>query len=92
LIVIDTLTAPEIDPGEEILHVIGRVDRHTLATNLTEAKRCIGIVTHQRGHVERGRETGLTVIEQVVKPLVGLLSRAKAGELAHRPEAPTVHR
>jgi hypothetical protein len=35
---------------------------------------------------------GLPVVEQVVEPLVGLLRRAEAGELAHRPQAAPVHR
>ena len=32
------------------------------------------------------------MVEQVAEALVGLLDRAEAGELAHRPEAAAVHR
>src|SRR6185369_13548778 len=35
---------------------------------------------------------GLAVVEQVAEALVGLLGRAEARELAHRPEAAAVHR
>ena len=52
----------------------------------------VGVVAHQRRHVERGREAGLAVVEQVAEALVGLLGRAEAGELAHRPQPPPVHR
>src|SRR3954468_22182840 len=49
-------------------------------------------MTHERRHVEGGREAGLTVVEQVTEAYIRLLGRAEAGELAHRPEAPAVHR
>jgi len=51
----------------------------------------VGVVAHQRRHVERGREAGLPVIAQVAEPLVRLLGGAEAGELPHRPELPAVH-
>src|SRR5262249_16889694 len=35
---------------------------------------------------------GLTVLEQVAEALVGLLARAEARELAHRPQPSAVHR
>jgi len=57
-----------------------------------ERARVIGVVAHQRGHVERRRQPRLPVVEQVVEALVGLLDRAEAGELAHRPELAPVHR
>ncbi len=52
----------------------------------------IRVVAHQRGHVERGREPRLPVLEQVAEADVRLLGRAEAGELPHRPEPPAVHR
>src|SRR5207244_3605202 len=42
--------------------------------------------------VERRRQTRLPVLEQVSEACVRLLSRSEAGELAHRPELPAVHR
>ena len=82
----------ERDAVEERLHVVERVDRHALAPDLAERARVVGVEAHQRRHVERGREAGLPVLEQVVEALVRLLGRAEAGELAHRPQAPAVHR
>ena len=52
----------------------------------------VGVVAHQRRHVERRREAGLPVLEQVAEALVRLLRRPEAGELAHRPEPAAVHR
>ena len=52
----------------------------------------VGVKAHQGRHVEGRGETGLSVGEQIAESLVGLLDRAEAGELPHRPEAPPVHR
>ncbi len=82
----------ERDAGEERLHVGERVDRDALAADLAERARMVGVVAHQRRHVERGRQAGLAVLEQVAEPLVRLLRRAEPGELAHRPEPAAVHR
>ena len=82
----------ERDALEEPLHVVERVDGDALAADLAERARVVGVVAHQRRHVEGGREAGLAVLEQVVEALVGLLDRAEAGELAHRPVAAPVHR
>ena len=80
--------AAQRDPVEELLHVVEAVDGDALAADLAEAARVVGVVAHQGRHVEGGREAGLAVVEQVVEALVGLLDRAEAGELAHRPEPP----
>ena len=82
----------ERDAGEQRLHVLERVDRDALAADLAERARVVRVVAHQRRHVERGREPGLAVLEQVAEALVRLLGRAEAGELAHRPEPAAVHR
>ncbi len=80
------------DPVEQGLHVVDRVERHALHSHLTEGAGVIGVEAHQRRHVECRGEPGLAVVEQVAEALVGLLDRAEAGELAHRPQAPAVHR
>ena len=80
------------DPLEQRLHVRERVDRDALAPDLAERARMVGVVAHQRRHVEGGREAGLAVVEQVAEALVRLDRRAEAGELAHRPELAAVHR
>ncbi len=82
----------ERDSLEELFHVVEAVDGDALAADLAEAADVIGVVAHQGRHVERGREPGLAVVEQVVEALVGLLDRPEPGELAHRPEPPPVHR
>ena len=82
----------ERDAGEERLHVVERVDRDALAADLAERARVVRVVAHQGRHVERGREAGLPVVEQVAEALVGLLGGAEAGELAHRPQPAPVHR
>ncbi len=82
----------ERDAAEERLHVGERVDRDPFAPHLAERARVVGVVAHERGHVERGREPGLPVLGEVAEALVRLLRRAEAGELAHRPEPAAVHR
>src|SRR5207302_545770 len=82
----------ERDAGEEGLHVGERVDRDALAPDLAERARMVGVVAHERGHVEGGREAGLAVLQEVVEALVRLLGGAEARELAHRPQLAAVHR
>jgi len=82
----------EVDAAEQRLEVVDRVDGDALAPDLAKRHRVIGVVAHQRRHVERRRQTGLAVVEQVVEALVGLLGRAEARELAEGPQAPAVHR
>ena len=82
----------ERDAGEQRLHVVERVDGHALAADLAQRPRMVGVVAHQRRHVEGRRQAGLPLVEQVAEALVGLLGRPEARELAHRPEAPAVHR
>ena len=53
--------------------------------------RVVAIEAHQRGQVERGRQTGLPLLQQEFEPLVGLSRRAEPGELPHRPQPPAVH-
>ncbi len=82
----------ERDAVEQVDHVVEGVDRHPLDAHLAEAAGVVGVEAHQGGHVERRREAGLAVVEQVVEALVGLLGGAEAGELAHRPKPAPVHR
>ena len=53
LIVIETQTSPRSIPCEQRLHVVERVDRDALAPDLAERARMVGVVAHQRRHVER---------------------------------------
>ena len=65
---------------------------HALLAHLAPAHRVVGVVAHERGHVEGGGEPGHAVRDEVLEALVGVLRRAEAGELAHRPEPAAVHR
>ncbi len=82
----------EVDAGEERLHVVERVDGDALAPDLALAQDVVGVVAHEARHVEGRAEAVLAAGEQVAEALVGLLGRAEARELAHRPQAPAVHR
>ena len=82
----------ERDAREERLHVGERVDGDALPPDLAERTGVIGVVAHQRRHVEGRRESRLAVLGQVAEALVRLLRRAETGELAHRPQASAVHR
>ena len=82
----------ERNPREERLHVLQRVDRHPLATDLAQRPGVVRVIAHQRRHVERGRKAGLPVPEQVAEALVRLRRRPEARELPHRPQPPPVHR
>src|SRR5713226_1325107 len=57
---------------------------------LAAARRGIGVLSHQRGHVERDRQSRLAVAEQVLVAAVGLFGGGEARELAHRPHASAV--
>ena len=92
LMVIDTDTSPRSMPENSVC-MSSSVSTATPSRPTSPSERCVvGVVAHQRGHVEGRREAGLAVVEQVAEALVGLLARAEAGELAHRPQPPAVHR
>ena len=75
-----------VDAVEEHLHVGERVDRDAALADFAARLRRVGVVSHQRRHVERHREAVLAVLEQEMIAFVGLARRAEAGELAHRPK------
>ena len=51
----------------------------------------VGIVSHDRGHIEGHAQPGLALLQQVAIAPVGVGGIAETGKLAHRPEAPAVH-
>jgi len=65
---------------------------HAAHPDLAPGSLVIRVVSHERGKVERHREAGLPLAEQVMVPGVCVLRRPEPGELAHGPEAPPVHR
>ncbi len=51
----------------------------------------VGVVAHEGGKVEGSGEAGLALSKKITEALVGVLGGAEAGELAHGPEASTMH-
>ncbi len=77
---------------QQDLHVVERRDGHAHAADLAGSHRRVGVVAHLRGQVEGHRQAGLALLQQVPEALVRLGCAREAGVLAHRPEAPAVHR
>ena len=78
LIVIDTVTSSSGIPANSVSMSATVSTATPSRPDLAQRARVVGVVAHQRGHVERGRETGLAVLEQVVEALVGLLRRCRS--------------
>ena len=83
--------AVERDPVEDALHVGERVDRDADLADLARRERVVGVEAHLRRQVERDREAGLALVEQVAEALVGVLRASPAGVEPHRPEPAAVH-
>ena len=77
---------------EQDLHVGERADRNADPTDLALRLRCVGVEAHLRRQVERDRQAGLALIEEVAEPAIRLGRRGEAGVLAHRPQPAAVHR
>ena len=84
--------AVQRDVLEQRLHVGEAVDRHAHLADLAGRHRVVRVVAGLRRQVERRREPGLAVGQQLTEALVGLLGGSEAGVLAHGPEPPAVHR
>src|SRR5208282_5742213 len=82
----------ERNPIEQPHHIVNRGDRNAFTPDLAFGALVVGVIAHQRRHVESGRKPILPLREQVMEPLVGVFGQAEARELAHRPEPPTIHR
>ena len=72
LMVMETLMLLEVDAVEERLHVVDDVDGDALASDLAEAHRVVGVVAHQRRHVEVDADPGLSLGDEVAEPAVGV--------------------
>ena len=82
----------ERQPVEQDRHVGQARDRHADPADLPFGVGRIGVVAHLGRQVERHRQPGLALLEEVPEAPVGLLGGREAGVLAHRPEAAPVHR
>ena len=72
-------------------HVVDRVDRHARAPHLAQAAWVVGVETQLRRQVERHRQSGGALREQVAVALVGILRGGVARVLADRPRLLAVH-
>ena len=73
----------QIDAVEEDLHVFQRIDGDAALADFAFAGRMIGVIAHQRGQIERDRQSAAAVLQQILVALVGFLRRGEAGELPH---------
>ena len=69
-----------------------RRDRDADPADLALRLRRVRVVAHLGRQVERDRQPGLALLEQVAEAPVRLRGGREAGVLAHRPEAAAVHR
>ena len=82
----------ERDLVEGGAHVLERVEIATPgAADLAQAQRVVGVAPELRREVERHRQPGRAVLEQVAVAAVGLLGGRVARVLAHRPAPRAVH-
>ncbi len=82
----------ERDAVEQPPHVVDRVDRDAGLADLALRERMVGVQTHLGREVERGRESGLAVLQEVAEAAVRIVGRAHPRVLPHRPETSAVHR
>ena len=82
----------ERDAFEQRSHIFERADGHADFAHLAARAGMVGIEAHLRGQIERHREAGLALRQQVAVALVGLLRGAETGVLPHCPELAAVHR
>ena len=69
-----------------------RRDRDADPADLPRRLRRVRVVAHLGRQVERDRQAGLALLEEVAEAAVRLLGRGEARVLAHRPEPRAVHR
>ena len=76
---------------EHLLHVAERVDRDADLADLALGELVVGVEPHLGREVERDREPGLALLEQVTEALVRVLRAAPARVEPHREEPLAVH-
>ena len=92
LIVIEVETSPSGSPSSRTcMSASDEIGTPTRPTSPFGGRR-VRVVAHLGRQVERDRQAGLALVQQVAEALVGLLGRGEPGVLAHRPEAAAVHR
>mgnify|MGYP003693560837 CR=1 FL=1 len=91
LMVMETETSPSGIPRKRISMSSSEEMGAPHFADFAFAQGVVGVVTHQRGQIERHRQAGLPLRQQIVVALVGLFRRGEAGELPHRPELAAIH-
>ena len=82
----------EGDAVEESREIVKRADRDADLPDLTSDRRIVRVVAHLCREIERHRQPGLAVLQEVAIPRVRLLRRPEPGVLPHRPQTAAVHR
>ncbi len=77
---------------EQDRHVGQAGDRDPDPADLALGFARVGVVAHLGRQIERHRQPGLALLEEVPEAAVGLLGRGEPRVLAHRPEPAAVHR
>ena len=62
----------QTDPGEELLHVLDGGDRDALTADFPECTLGVGVVPHQRRHIEGRRKAVRPLRHQVLEAVVGI--------------------
>jgi hypothetical protein len=84
--------ALERDAVEQPVQVLDGVDRHAGLADLALGAGVVGVQAHLGRQVERDRQAGLAVLQEIAEAPVRLLRGRHAGVLPHRPQAAAVHR
>ena len=79
------------DAGVEDLHVLERGDGDAALADFAFAFGAVGVVSHERGHIESRGKSSLAVLKQKLKSLIGFHRARETRELAHRPELAAIH-
>ena len=78
---------PQVDAGEQVDHVLDRVDGHAGPADLAQRPFVVGIAAHEGRHVEGRRQARAAGAEQLVEAGVGVPGGPEACEHPHGPEA-----
>ena len=63
---------------EEHFHIGERTDGHAALADFAFGERVVGVVTHQRGQIERDGKAGLALREQIAEARVGIFRRHRS--------------
>ena len=78
-------------PVKEDFHVFQGVDGHTTPATFSARSGVLRIIAHECWHIEGGGQSCLSMIDEVVKPLIGFFSASKARKHPHGPQPAAIH-